>query len=80
MFTCNQELLEIGKSGRSTYILCDKFYVSDEYTVYMKFDKVKGFHQLIEDYKWYLENGFETKREIVESQGEFQLDWNGIIN
>ena len=79
VFTCNQELLEIGKSGRSAYILCDKSYVSDEYTVYMKFDKIKGFHQLIEDYKWYMEKDFETKREIVESQGEFQLDWNGII-
>lgn len=45
-----------------------------------KTDKVKGFNQLIEDYKWYLENGFEKKREIVEAQGEFQINWNGIIN
>lgn len=79
VFTCNQELLEIGKSGRNAYNLCDKAYVSDEYTVYMKFDKIKGFHQLIEDYKWYMENGFSVNREIAQSQGEFYLSWNGII-
>ena len=80
VFICNQELLEIGKSGRNAYNLCDKAYVSDEYTVYMKFDKIKGFHQLIEDYKWYMENGFSVNREIAQSQGEFYLSWNGIIN
>ena len=80
VFTCSSELLDIGKNGRQPYKLCDKPYISTEYITYMKFDEIKGFHQLIEDYKWYMEKGFETKREIVESQGEFQLDWNGIIN
>ena len=27
VFTCNQELLEIGKSGRNAYNLCDKAYL-----------------------------------------------------
>lgn len=79
VFTCSSELLDIGKNGRQPYKLCDKPYISTEYITYMKFDEIKGFHQLIEDYKWYMEKDFETKREIVESQGEFQLDWNGII-
>ena len=80
VFTCSENLLNIGEYGRLPYKLCDKPYAATEYTTYMKFDEIKGFHQLIEDYKWYLENEFEIKREIVESQGEFQLDWNGIIN
>ena len=75
VFTCSDELLDIGKNGRQPYKLCDKPYVS----TYMKFDEIKGFHQLIEDYKWYMENEFEKNRRIVEAQGEFQLDWNGII-
>ena len=79
VFTCSDELLDIGKNGRQPYKLCDKPYVSFEYITYMKFDEIKGFHQLIEDYKWYMENEFEKSRKIVESQGEFQLDWNGII-
>ena len=80
VFTCSSELLDIGKNGRQPYKLCDKPYISTEYITYMKFDEIKGFHQLIEDYKWYMEKSFETKREIVESQGEFNIDWNGIIN
>ena len=80
VFTCSDELLDIGKNGRQPYKLCDKPYVSSEYITYMKFDEIKGFHQLIEDYKWYMENEFEKNRKIVEAQGEFQLDWNGIIN
>ena len=80
VFTCSSELLDIGKNGRQPYKLCDKPYISSEYITYMKFDEIKGFHQLIEDYKWYMENDFEKNRKIVESQGEFQLDWNGIIN
>ena len=80
VFTCSSELLDIGKNGRQPYKLCDKPYISSEYITYMKFDEIKGFHQLIEDYKWYMENEFEKNRKIVESQGEFQLDWNGIIN
>ena len=80
VFTCSSELLDIGKNGRQPYKLCDKPYISTEYITYMKFDEIKGFHQLIEDYKWYMENEFEKSRKIVEAQGEFQLDWNGIIN
>ena len=80
VFTCSDELLDIGKNGRQPYKLCDKPYVASEYITYMKFDEIKGFHQLIEDYKWYMENEFEKNRKIVEAQGEFQLDWNGIIN
>ena len=80
VFTCSSELLDIGKNGRQPYKLCDKPYISTEYITYMKFDEIKGFHQLIEDYKWYMKNEFEKSRKIVEAQGEFQLDWNGIIN
>ena len=79
VFNCSSELLDIGKNGRQPYKLYDKPYVSSEYINYMKFDEIKGFHQLIEDYKWYMENEFEKSRKIVEAQGEFQLDWNGII-
>lgn len=72
-------MLQIGKYGRLPYRLSDKPYVSSEYITYMKFDEIKGFHQLIDDYKWYLENGFEKSRKVVEAQDEFNLDWEGII-
>lgn len=80
VFTCDEELLKIGKFGRESFRLkgVSSTKLIDMY--YGKTDEVKGFNQLIEDYKWYLENGFEKKREIVEAQGEFQINWNGIIN
>ena len=80
VFTCDEELLKIGKFGRESFRLkgVSSIKLIDMY--YGKTDEVKGFNQLIEDYKWYLENGFEKKREIVEAQGEFQINWNGIIN
>jgi hypothetical protein len=82
VFTCSNELLFMGRWGREENFLelnvpdSAETWTKKEYVSYLE---IKGFHQLIEDYKWYMEKGFETKREIVESQGEFQLDWNGII-
>ena len=83
VFTCSNELLFMGRWGREENFLELNVPDSAETWVkkeYVNYPEIKGFHQLIEDYKWYMEKGFETKREIVESQGEFQLDWSGIIN
>lgn len=83
VFTCSQELLRIGQFGAPKTYLYGKI-VSKGYDHMSEYKsmvtlEIKGFHQLIEDYKWYLENGFETKREIVEAQGELEINWNGII-
>ena len=83
VFTCSQELLRIGQFGAPKTYLYGKI-ISEGYDHMSEYKsmvtlEIKGFHQLIEDYKWYMEKDFETKREIVEAQGEFQLDWNGII-
>lgn len=77
IFTCSDELLKIGREGRvDEYVRI--FNVFDHR--HEKLPEIKGFQQLIEDYKWYMENDFEKNRKIVESQGEFSIDWNGIIN
>ena len=77
IFTCSDELLKIGREGRvDEYVRI--FNVFDHR--HEKLPEIKGFQQLIEDYKWYMENDFEKNRKIVESQGEFNIDWNGIIN
>ena len=83
VFTCSQELLRIGQFGAPKTYLYGKI-VSEGYDHMSEYKsmvtlEIKGFHQLIEDYKWYMENEFEKNKKIVESQGEFQLDWNGII-
>ena len=79
VFTCSEELMRIGKYGRESFKLkgVSSTRLVDMY--YGKTEEIKGYTQLIEDYKWYMENEFEKNRKIVEAQGEFQLDWNGII-
>ena len=85
VFTCNEDLLRIGKYGRKSkeFLMLEHDYQQYSFQPkkipFMKFDEIKGFHNLIEDYKWYMEHGFETERRIKEAQGEFQMDWNGII-
>lgn len=71
VFTCDQTILNIGKEGREEYYSeTSGFYLPE----------LKGFHQLIEDYKWYMENNFENSKRVIESEGHFLMDWNGIIN
>jgi hypothetical protein len=82
VFTCSQELLNIGKYGRPSLHIVGTTDTNNYLTaqfIAIPFNEIKGFHQLIDDYKWYLENGFEKSKRVVESQGEFNLDWNGII-
>jgi hypothetical protein len=76
VFTCTKSLLDLGKYGRNGFLIEGEKSVIQNYIV---IPEIKGFHQLIEDYEWYLENGFEKSRKIVESKSEFQIDWEGII-
>lgn len=80
VFTCTEDLLFTGKYGIPKHDLIGLSTINDKDKRFLhRQNTIKGFHQLIEDYKWYLENNFEKRRDIVEQQGEFSLDWNGII-
>jgi len=42
---------------------------------------LKGYEQLLDDWIWHVENGWETDRDIAENMagdGTLELDWNGI--
>ena len=53
LFQCTDKLLEEGKFGR------------DEVTIEgIKFNRVKGYLDLIDDYKWYIEHGFHQHRDL----------------
>lgn len=43
-------------------------------------DAVKGYEDLLDDYIWYNENGWEVDKRIVETGGVFELGWNGTMN
>ena len=74
----DETLLEIGKSGREAFRLkgiSDSSLLEKYYGI---IDPIEGYLQLIEKYKWYMENGFEINKKIVESEGEFTLSWNRV--
>ena len=53
LFECSDKLLKEGKFGR------------EEVTIEgIKFNRVKGYLDLIDDYKWYIEHGFHQHRDL----------------
>lgn len=78
VFTCNRNLLYIGKHGRPQVIQRSYNKEGDIFT-HSRVEAIKGFHDLLEDYNYYMNYGFEVERRVREAQGEFNLDWDGII-
>ena len=83
VFTCDKTLLYIGKFGRDiiyqsgTFISEDGEGEKDVY--YNRLNKIKGFEDLLDDYLYYMENGFNQDRFIRENEDNLRLDWSGII-
>lgn len=82
VFTISNVLENIGKYGRvkiyqrgytSLNLLeSDRIFTS-------RSESILGYEQLIDRYKWYLENSFEEEMIYKQNQGHFHLDWSGII-
>lgn len=53
MFQCTDKLLEEGKHGREEVVIEG-----------IKYNRVKGYLDLIDDYKWYVDNGFHQHRDL----------------
>jgi len=61
----SQDLLYLGYLGRKR-LFVDKIPVSSE---------IKGIKYLMDEYKWYLENGFDNERLFKEKHNIVKLDW-----
>jgi hypothetical protein len=73
-FECSDEFLEMGSDGRPAFPIS----TNDGHVI--NYPKIKGVADAISDYIWYLENGFERERLIVEEDGVLVLGWNRYIN
>ncbi len=69
VFEAEQELIHIGKYGREC-----KFPAKDVFV-----PRVYGYIEAMTRYKWHLENGFDSPREVMEKKGKLSVDWFGII-
>ena len=82
VFTCSQELLNIGKFGRPAYKIIGNLIgakLGDKnQIIFLPYEEIKGFNQLVEDYKYYLQNGFELDKRVRDNSSELLLDWSGI--
>lgn len=70
LYTLTNKVMDIGKVGRSAIRTAKGEQVYPE---------IKGYEDLLEDYIWYTNNGFETERIIAENNNELVLDWDGIL-
>ena len=78
VYTMDTQLLETGKYGRSGIKLKGISQDSLMQVYYGRIENIKGYLQLIEEYKWYVENGFDRHIKIVDAQGEFSVNWDGV--
>jgi len=82
VYTCSQELLDIGRYGRSKlyyYVRPDDDLLHKGYNIPI-IKEIPGFEKAIELYKWYEENGWETDKKIIESKGNLVINFDEIIN
>ena len=80
VFTMTEELMNIGKYGRSGITVRDiiKLISSDFYRGTPIVREIKGFLSLLEEYKYYSENEWKEDKRITEGNGVLKLDWDGI--
>lgn len=79
VYKCTSELLYMGRWGReegNLYLKVPNSAETWEDRLFTTYQEIKGFEQLIDDYKYYLEHDFEMSRLVRESKGELELDWN----
>lgn len=74
VYQCDDTLLGIGKNGRK-----DLFIEDTNGVTYKLKDEILGFDQLIDLYKYHMENGFQTTKRLRESDGILTIDWEGVL-
>ena len=81
VFTMDESLLHIGRYGRPELLV--NAHSTDDFDIAhldeIRYKEVKGYESLFDDYMFYQENGTEEERLVVENDGVFKLDWNGIM-
>ena len=79
ILTCDESLLYIGKFGRDFLYLKGETWGSNEMEPYHRLSKIKGYLDLLDDYLYYMENGFSQDRMLREGKDTLILDWSGIV-
>ncbi len=80
VFTLSDELMSIGKYGRKPINIQDVGNLFDQegYRDIPVVYPIKGFDKLVDDYKYYEEQGWKENKLITKSKGKLILNWEGI--
>lgn len=66
VFRSTDQFLSVGKFGAPEVIIEGRVVIPE----------VKGFHQAIDDYKYYCIHGFDMSRDLREGKGILKLNWD----
>lgn len=83
IYEMSEALLEIGKLGRTPYIVADTSFLTLRPEQYIILPAIEGFDQLINLFIYHTENGWEMDKDIMEADNQNEhliVDWNGIVN
>jgi hypothetical protein len=73
IYDLHETLLFMGRYGR------EKFINSESGVNLLISKEIMGFQDLMKDYLWYEENGWEQEKVVKKNEGVLKIDWNGII-
>jgi hypothetical protein len=65
VFHCNEGLIMMGTIGREE--------VKDDFGIIHK--KIVGFQECLELYRFYEQHGWDIHKDIIEAEGEFEINW-----
>lgn len=74
IYVASNELLNTGEHGREEFDLAN----GDGTSVYFK--PIKGFEELLEDYKYYVESEWREDKIIALNNGVLDINWDKIID
>lgn len=73
VYVATQELIDTGTFGRDEFDLAN----GDGTSVYFK--PIKGFEELLEEYKYYVTSEWQEDKVIAERDGVLRINWDKII-
>jgi hypothetical protein len=80
LFEIDKSLYEIGQSGREAVKLVDTNLFDEGKNVNIDIVKeIKGIDQLMEEYLWYVEQGWQEDKDISEADGYMKINWEGFV-
>ena len=81
IYKLSEDLLHIGKFGRQAVTISDIDGLFNNNAAYQPIKvvrEIKGFDELLDEYLYYEQNGWEEDKKVTENDGLLTIGWEGI--